>query len=363
MDIRANTTNNTVYADDQGNIAYWHGNFIPRRDSSYDWSLPVDGSIAATEWKGVHTLDEIVHVYNPATGWIQNCNSTPYSLSGNSSPERGRYPGYMAPDGENFRALNAAHLLMGANNFTLDSLIAKGYDHYLAAFDVLLPALFDAYAAAPDSVRKALQDPIGVLQKWDRRSAVHSVATNLAVEWATRMANFVPRPRTSEEASNAVGYVKAEVAQTTAEQKTGALMALVNELKQRYGTWKIEWGERCRYQRLTGKIVETYDDRKPSIAVGLVSSAFGELPSFVSKEMPNTVKRYGYSGNSFVAAVEFGKRVKARTIVTGGESSDPMSPHFSDQAGMYLTGQFKEVLFYKEDVEKHLEKRYHPGKE
>jgi acyl-homoserine-lactone acylase len=363
MDIRANTTNNTVYADDQGNIAYWHGNFIPRRDSSYDWSLPVDGSIAATEWKGVHTLDEIVHVYNPATGWIQNCNSTPYSLSGNSSPERGRYPVYMAPDGENFRALNAAHLLMGANNFTLDSLIAKGYDHYLTAFDILLPALFDAYAAATDSVRKVLQDPVGVLQKWDRRSAVHSVATNLAVEWATRMAGFVPKPRTSEEASNAVGNVKAEVERTTAEQKTGELMAVVNELKQRYGSWKIEWGDRCRYQRLTGKIVETYDDRKPSIAVGLVSSAFGELPSFVSKEMPNTVKRYGYSGNSFVAAVEFGKRVKARTIVTGGESSDPMSPHFSDQAGMYLTGQFKDVLFYKEDVEKNLEKRYHPGEE
>jgi acyl-homoserine-lactone acylase len=363
MDIRANTTNNTVYADDQGNIAYWHGNFIPRRDSSYDWSLPVDGSIAATEWKGVHTLDEIVHVYNPSTGWIQNCNSTPYSLSGNSSPERGRYPAYMAPDGENFRALNAARLLMGADNFTLDSLIAKGYDNYLTAFDVLLPALFDAYAAAPDSVRKALQDPIGVLQKWDRRSAVHSVATNLAVEWATRMAGFVPRPKTPEEASNAVGNVKAEVARTTAEQKTGALMAVVNELKQHYGSWKIEWGERCRYQRLTGKITETYDDRKPSIAVGLVSSAFGELPSFVSKEMPNTVNRYGYSGNSFVAAVEFGKRVKARTIVTGGESSDPMSPHFSDQAGMYLTGRFKEVLFYREDVEKNLEKRYHPGEE
>jgi acyl-homoserine-lactone acylase len=177
------------------------------------------------------------------------------------------------------------------------------------------------------------------------------------------MAGFAPRPKTSEEASNAVGNVKAELERTTAEQKTGELMAVVNELKRRYGSWKIEWGERCRYQRLTGKIAETYDDRKPSVAVGLVSSAFGELPSFVSKEMSNTSKRYGYSGNSFIAAVEFGKRVKARTIVTGGESSDPMSPHFSDQAGMYLTGQLKEVLFYREDVEKNLEKRYHPGEE
>jgi acyl-homoserine-lactone acylase len=364
MELRANTTNNTVYADDQGNIAYWHGNFMPRRDTSYDWSLPVDGTTAATEWKGVHSLDEIVHAYNPATGWIQNCNSTPFALSGNSSPERDRYPAYMAPDGQNFRSLNAIRLLRGANNFTLDSLIAKGYDHYLAAFDVLLPALFEAYAGGPDSIRRALQEPIAVLQKWDRRSAVHSVATNLAVEWAMRMAVYAPRPRTPEEASRQVDNVMAEIARSTPDQKTGALLAVVNELKQRYGSWKIEWGEVCRYQRLTGKIVETYDDRKPSLAVGLVPSAYGELPSYVSRVMPGTTKRYGVSGNSFIAAVEFGKeRVKAKTIVTGGESSDPASPHFTDQAAMYLNGQFKDVFFYKEDLEKNVEKRYHPGEE
>src|ERR1700754_5344533 len=115
--------------------------------------------------------------------WIQNCNSTPYSLSGSSSPDRNKFPAYMAPDGENYRALNAARLLGGASEFTLDSLIAKGYDKYLTAFDVLLPALFEAYAGAPDSVKKALQEPIALLQKWDRRSAIRSVATTLAVEW------------------------------------------------------------------------------------------------------------------------------------------------------------------------------------
>jgi acyl-homoserine lactone acylase PvdQ len=363
MDLRSNTTNNTVYADDQGNIAYWHGNFMPRRDSSFDWSQPVDGSVAATEWKGIHELDEIVHIYNPATGWIQNCNSTPYSLSGNSSPERRKYPAYMAPDGENFRALNAAQILSVANSFTLDSLTKKGYDHYLTAFDVLLPPLFAAYASAPDSTRKMLQEPIALLQKWDRRSAVRSVATTLAVEWGTRMATYAPRPRTSEEASNAVGNVRMEIERSKPEQKTAELVAVIRELQQRYGNWKVEWGEICRYQRLTGKIVETYDDRRTSLPVGLVSSAFGELPSFVSRVMPSTRKRYGVSGNSFIAAVEFGKKVKARTIVTGGGSSDPTSAHFSDQASMYLNGQFKDVLFYPEDVNLHVEKKYHPGEE
>src|SRR5262249_19613931 len=163
--LRANTTNNTVYADDKGNIAYWHGNFMPRRDSSYNWSLPVDGSIAATEWKGLHELDEIVHVYNPATGWIQNCNSTPYSLSGSSS-RRPDYLYYMAPDGENFRALNAVRLLENAQGMTLDSLIAKGYDTYLTAFDRLLPALFDAYNVVTPEGRQVLQEAIDTLKRW-----------------------------------------------------------------------------------------------------------------------------------------------------------------------------------------------------
>jgi acyl-homoserine lactone acylase PvdQ len=269
----------------------------------------------------------------------------------------------MAPDGENFRALNAMQLLGGANNFTLDSLTARGYDRYLAAFDVLLPPLFAAYASAPDSTRRALQEPIAILQKWDRRSAVHSVATTLAVEWGTRMAQYAPRPRTGEEASHQVENIRMEVERSSPEQKTAELVAVINDLRQRYGKWKIEWGEINRYQRLTGKIVETYDDARPSVAAGLVSSAFGQLPSFVSRVMPNTKKRYGVSGNSFIAAVEFGKRVKARTVVTGGESSDPASPHFSDQASMYLNGVFKDVLFYPEDVMKHVEKKYRPGEE
>jgi acyl-homoserine lactone acylase PvdQ len=177
------------------------------------------------------------------------------------------------------------------------------------------------------------------------------------------MMPYAPRPATPEAASNAVGNVQAEVTHSTAAQKTGELLAVIADLRQRYGNWKMEWGDICRYQRLTGKIAETYDDKKPSLPVGLVSSAFGELPSYQSRVMPGTKKRYGYSGNSFIAAVEFGKKVKAKTIVTGGESSNPVSPHFSDQAVMYLGGWFKDVLFYREDVLANAEKKYRPGEE
>ncbi|MHA4808094.1 penicillin acylase family protein [Flavitalea flava] len=363
MEFRANTTNNTVYADDQGNIAYWHGNFIPIRDTAFDWSQPVDGSVAATEWKGTHALEEIIHVYNPGTGWIQNCNSTPFSLSGNSSPDKKEYPVYMAPEGENFRAVNAIRLLSGADNFTLDSLIVKGYDRYLAAFDSLLPALQEAYAIAPDSVKKALQEPMQLLKKWDKRSAVHSVATTLAIEWGTRMTAYAPVVKSDEEYTFALKRVAYEITHSTASQKTDALLAVIKDLQERFGDWKIEWGNLNRYQRLTGKIEETYSDKFISLPAGLAAADFGSLPSFQSRVVKGTKKRYGYSGNSFIAAVEFGKKVKAKTIVTGGSSDNPASPHFADQATMYLEGRFKDIFFYPEEVTAHQGKKYHPGGE
>jgi acyl-homoserine lactone acylase PvdQ len=377
MDLRGNTTNNTVYADDKGNIAYWHGNFIPRRDSTYDWSHPVDGTIAATEWKGAHKLNEIIHVYNPATGWIQNCNSTPFSLSGSSSPRRQDYPYYMAPDGENFRALNAIRLLENVRGMTLDSLIAKGYDTYLTAFDRLLPALFEAYGSAGSGKmdpngpgakgttidQSALDEAIDTLRNWNRRSGEHSIATTLAIEWAIRMTQYAPKPDRPEDGSHQVENLITEISNTTQEQRLHELTNALTDLQQRFGSWKMEWGNVCRYQRLTGKIQESYDDKLSSLPVGFVPSAFGQLPSAVSRYMDNTKRRYAYSGNSFIAAVEFGKKLHARSIVTGGESSDPASPHFSDQTDGFLHGHFKDVLFYKEDVLKNMEKIYRPGEE
>jgi len=361
MDLRANTTNNTVYADDKGNIAYWHGNFMPKRNPAFDWSLPVEGTDSITEWKPSYGPDEIVHVYNPASGYIQNCNSTPFSVSGESSPKKEDYYNYMAPDGQNFRSLHAINLLKDARQLTMDSLIAIGYDHYLAAFEVLLPPLIQAYKNANDSVKEALKEPINLLKQWDRKAAGNSVATTLAVEWGGKIAQKAPHIKTTEQASNAVAMIQGEVDSSSDTEKTGYLLEVLSELQQKFGTWKIPWGEINRYQRLTGHITEEYDDRKPSHSATFASSAFGSLPSFQSRYMKGTKKRYGYSGNSFIAAVEFGPKVRARTIVTGGSSSNPASVHFSDQAPGYLEGVFKEIYFYKEDVLKNAERTYHPG--
>jgi acyl-homoserine lactone acylase PvdQ len=359
MGLLSNATNSTVYADDQGNTAFWYGNYMPKRDPKLDWTLPVDGSTSATEWHGVHPLNEIVHVYNPKTGWIQNCNSTPYVSSGASSPDKNKYPAYMAPAGENYRSLNAVKLFHDVKNISLDGLISKGYDHYLTAFDALIPALLTAYNNAPnDSLKQALAEPVQVLQQWDRRSAIHSVATTLAVEWGTRMFAALPPARTSEKSTWQTERVANMLKSMSPQKQLELLNDAVKSLQKRFGNWKTEWGDINRYQRPADGI--TFDDQLPSVAVGQVGSQFGQLPSFQSRTM-NTQKRYGYSGNSFIAAIEFGPRIKAKSIITGGQSFDASSKHFTDQADGYINGKFKDVLFYKADVLKHAERTYHPG--
>lgn len=263
----------------------------------------------------------------------------------------------MAPDGENYRALTAIKLLKNVSHITIDDLIAKGYDHYLAVFDDLLPPLFKAYNNAPDSVKQSLAEPVELLRQWDRRSAANSVATTLAIEWGTLMMRTMPPPQTSEQSTFITQRVK-KLSQTDGRQQLDFLAGVLKNLQSRFGSWKIEWGAINRYQRPADGT--TFDDKLPSIPVGATGSGFGQLPSFQSRTA-NTQKRYGYSGNSFVAVVEFGPRIKAKSIITGGQSFDPASKNFTDQAQGFIDGKFKDVLFYKSDVLKHVQKIYHPG--
>ena len=362
MEMRSNTSDNTVYADDKGNIAYWHGNFIPIRDTKYDWSQPVDGTTSATEWKGIHKLNDIVHVHNPSTGFIQNCNSTPFTVSGTASPDKNKYPKYMSPDGENPRAINAVRLLSNENNFTLDKMMETGYNTYLSAFDILLPSLFTAYDARPiTAVMNPIDQSIYLLKKWDKRSSASSVATTLAIEWATKLSQKISPPKNEEEKTHLIARLEEMTKTVSAKEKIQLMEDILAELQNNFGTWEVKWGDMNRYQRLTSDLKQNFDDTKTSMPVGMASSAWGCIPSFSTIKPQGLKHRYGVNGNSFVAAVEFGKKVKAKSIVTGGEATDPLSKHFRDQSQMYIDGKFKDVLFYKEDVLKKVERKYHPG--
>jgi acyl-homoserine lactone acylase PvdQ len=364
MSMLANTSNNTVFADDKGNIAYWHGNYVPRRDKTVNWSKAVDGSTTTTEWKGLHTLDEIVHVYNPASGWIQNCNSTAYTVSGISSPQKQNYPNYMAPDGENFRGINAAKLLNSQINFTIDKTIATGYDTYLSAFEILIPALLNLYEKnilPNDSLHISLKEPIEILKNWDYRVAENSVATTLAIEWAQKLNASIRKVLINEGEPDQVANTKKFAATANTKEMLLPLVEVLNELKNKWGKWQVPWGEINRYQRISSTIDQQYNDNEPSYPVAFASSLWGMLPAYSSRYYEGTKKRYGVAGNSFICAVEFGKKIKAKSLLAGGNSGSVSSPHFTDQLEMYTKGKFKEVLFYKDDIQKHAEKTYHPG--
>ena len=364
MALRGNTSNSTVFADSKGNIAYWHGNYIPIRDKKYNWSQPVDGSILQTNWKGLHDVKDIVQVINPATAWIQNCNSTPYSVSGSSSPQRKDYPNYMAPDGENFRGINAARVLKDENKFDLDKMIAAGYDTYLAAFEVLVPSLVKAYEknnGATDNAYQLLAEPIALLKNWDYRVSEYSIATTLAVEWAQLLNADIRKVYIDEEEPDQVAFTKNFAATATAQELLTPMLRVVNDLQSKHNTWQVAWGSINRYQRISSDLNQRYDDTKESFPVPFASALWGMLPSYNSRYFAGTQKRYGVSGNSFVCAVEFGEKVKAKSLLAGGNSGNPQSKHFTDQLLMYTKGQFKDVLFYKEDVIKNKEKEYHPG--
>ncbi len=362
MLLKTNSSNNTVYADDKGNIAYWHGNFMPRRDPQFNWSEPVDGSNPATEWKGLHELNEMIQVFNPANGWIQNCNATPFTVAGANSPKQKDYPSYMAPDVENARGLHAVRILQNQKDFTLDKLIAVSRDSYLPGFEKLLPSFIAAceeISSTNDSLQY-LKEPIQLLKAWDLRWSETSVPTTLAIYWAQKLRqNVSARIPPKLDQLSIIQFLQEK---TSAIEKVKALKETIADLQRDFGSWKINWGEVNRFQRLSGKIDASFDDAQPSIPVPFTSSFWGSLASFGSRKYPNTKKMYGSVGNSFIAVVEFGKKIKARSVMTGGASGDPASPHFKDQASMYCEGKFKDVLFYKEDLMKHAERSYRPGK-
>ena len=363
MELHTNSSNNTIFADADGDIAYFHGNFIPRRDTSFDWTKPVDGSNPGTDWKGLLSVEETPHLLNPKSGWLYNSNNWPWSAAGASSPKKEDFPVYVETGGESARGLHAIRVLQDKKDFTVGSLIAAAYDSYLTWFEKPVPCLMKAWddtstGNTEDNPLKAkVAEQIGVLRGWDLRWGASSVPTSLAVFWGEDI-----QKRVGADARKAGIYISDYIcAKAPPDLLLQSLSDASDRLVADFGTWKTPWGDINRFQRLTGDIVQPFNDTGPSIPVGFTSAVWGSLASFGARPYPGTKKWYGTSGNSFVAAVEFGERVRARAVTAGGESGNPASPHFNDEAGRYSTGDLREVYFYRSQLKGHTEREYHPG--
>ena len=356
MELHTNSSNNTVFADASGNIAYFHSNYIPRRDTSFDWTRPVDGSNPRTAYRGVLSFDESPNVVNPASGWVYNSNNWPWSAAGEgASPKRESFPRYVETGTEETaRGFHALRVLEGKTDWTTSSLTAAAFDSYLPAFERMIPPLLAAYDQAPSD---KLAEPVAALRAWDYRWGAESVPTSLAVFWGERVGRRVSRD------ARAAGISIMQYIATSRAAPAELLASLadaVDALTADFGTWKTPWGEINRFQRINDDIAPHFDDTKPSIPVPFTASVWGSLAAFGARAYPNTKQWYGTSGNSFVAVVEFGDSVRAQAITAGGESGSPQSPHFNDEAERYASGRLRDVYFYRSQLVGHTEREYHP---
>ncbi|HZZ38773.1 MAG TPA: penicillin acylase family protein [Acidobacteriaceae bacterium] len=363
MELRANSSNNTIFADADGDIAYWQGDFIPLRDTRFDYTKPVDGSDPSTNWQGLMTVNQVPHLLNPKSGYLFNVNDSPWNGAGASSLRKADYPAYVEQGIESARGLHAMRVLAPngtpRRDFTLDRLMHEAHDSFLPWFARTVPKLLTAYDALPaDSpLRARLANPVAVLRSWDDRWSADSVATSVAVYWGTELMKSVGRPA-HEALVPSEEWVATRV---PPDALLNALAASTEKLASDFGSWRTPWGKINRFQRINGDIVQPFNDSQPSIPVPFTSSLWGSLASFGARQYPGTKCWYGTSGNSFVAVVEFGDKVRARGVTAGGESGHPESKHFDDEAERYASGNLREIYFYPEQLRGHTERSYHPG--
>ncbi len=354
MDLRANSSNDTVYADADGVVAYLHPQFVPRRDDRFDYLRPVDGSDPLTDWKGEHALGELPAVVSPPGGFIQNTNDWPFSAAGKDSPARERFPRYMDTHGENPRGLHALALLEGKTAFTPERLRAAAFDPLMPAFARMIPALVAAHDASPPSAQKTRRgDAVGELRHWDFRWDLASVPTTLAIAWGEEVLRRCEAATDGPIAAYACAWSSAPAGNPLA-----SFDAALAKVERDFGTWRVAWGDVNRVQR---RAAGPADDA-PSTAVPFTPGVWGSLASLATVTPAGTRRRYGASGNSFVAIVELlpdGPRAMA--VTAGGASGDPTSRHYADQMDRYASGRLRPVYFRAQDLAGHTERVYRPG--
>jgi penicillin amidase len=335
---------NVMYADRQGNTFYLYNGAVPKRDPRFDWTKPVDGSDPATEWQGYHTMDELPQLTNPKTGWMQNCNTTPFLLTSEGNPDPAKFPKYMVQEGDNPRGAISREILASKAKFTFDEWTRVAFDTRVMNAGKLLPPLLAALKVkAQESAR--LDGLYSTLAQWNQRSSNDSVAMTLFSLWHERIS------RDGDPKSVAI------------DKQLAALNDVVSQLEKDFGTWKVAWGELTRLQRLDESNDEDFQDAKPSLAVSGVNGNDGAVFTFYATPERGQKRRYGVAGGTYISVVEFGPKVRALSVHTFGASADPKSKHFMDQSELYTRGEFKPAWFTLEEIRSNLEASYYPGEE
>ena len=338
---------NAMYADREGNIFYVYNGAVPRRSTKFDWSKPVDGSNPEAEWNGYHSFDELPQLTNPKTGFMQNCNQTPFTTTSEGNPAKESFPNYMTHESDNARARISRRVLSTHDKFSFDDWAHWGLDTTVLESETQIPQLAAEWEKLKDkdAARAAkLADVIAELKSWDNVSTIESKPMTLFTLWFER-----------------VGKLQAQKVKDD-WLKIRALEEVVADLTRDFGTWRVAWGEVNRLQRIqSGGELETFSDERPSLPIAGAPGPIGIVNNFYARPEKGQKRRYGVAGTSFVSVVEFGPKVQARSLLVFGESADTKSPYNFDQAQLYSKKQFKPAWFTLPEIKANSKKVYHPG--
>ncbi|MGH8225850.1 MAG: penicillin acylase family protein [Gammaproteobacteria bacterium] len=360
---------NVMYADAAGNIFYIYNGDVARRNPNYDWSKPVDGSDPGTLWGDDLPIDALPQVLNPPSGWMQNTNSSPFHTTAEDNPKPANFPSYVvagqgSQDHPNFRSWESRRLLSQPGKFTFDEWQRMAFDTHLIKADKDIPVLVAAWkkllTTEPARAEK-LRPMVEGLRGWDRNGSIASPETTWFDLWAMVLSRF---NQAGEPAAIRAAYIYGLPYIPPGPQRDiRGLEAVRNRLISNFGTIQVPWGRINRLQRpLLRNGVETPSDNRPSLPVPAApADAVGNIWDFRGTMPKGSQHIYGNFGDGYVSVIEFGPHVKAYSIVPFGESGNPKSPHFFDQAHLYARGQFKRAWFTPEEVKEHAAFAYHPG--
>jgi acyl-homoserine-lactone acylase len=355
---------NAIVADTGGNIFYVYNGAVPKRSAKFDWTKPVDGSNAETQWQGYLAFDELPQLENPKCGFLQNCNQSPLCTTSvakeltaggvDENPKADQYPAYLLAterERDNPRAQISRRILDSRVKFAYEDWTRDGFDTKILLAELRIPDLvkeWEALSAKEPERAAKLKEPVELLKSWDCVSHVDSVAMTLFVEAYDRVMKMIANRDLKD------------------YPRVRALESTVLDLEQTRGSWKVAWGEINRLQRIPGSQIDlqgrgAFRDDQPSLPIAGAPGPLGVVFNFYTVPQPGQKRRYGVAGHSYVAAVELAAQPNAKTILQFGESGDPHSPHWFDQAALYAKKQFKPSWYVKADVVAHSERQYHPG--
>jgi len=329
---------NIMYADKDGNIFYVYNGAIPKRNPKFDWLKPVDGSNTETDWKGYHSFDELPQLLNPKCGYMQNCNSDPFMTTLRENPDRKKFPKYMVGrDSNNARARSSKIILSKKDKFSFDDLCKAAWDTHVIDAEYHVPKIvrdWESLKVFDKEKAEKIKEVVDTLTSWNRRNSVDSVAATLYYVWSNTKSD---RKR---------------------QDYIGRLEKAVETLKKSYGTWKVKWGDINRHQRPDERAAVRFSDSRKSFPI---AGGLNQVFSYYSRPVTGSKKLYGILGHSYVSVVEFGKNVKAVSIIPFGQCRNPKSPHYSDQSSLYAKGKFKPAWFTLPEIKSNLETSYSPA--